>query len=272
MSLRRFLVALVFAFLGVAGCSTTQSGAPNLAGSYELNGETAAGEAYHGALKLTPNGPGFDVEWQRSPVLESHGFGLQLDEVLGVVAENNERYPGVVLYRVKGGHLEGIWRYASGSSGLGAENLDGPAGLDGTYRITLGRNPTGTRYYGSVTIKKAGDIYLVDWSTPDPEYVGTGVLLGDIFVVGYSRDRRSGVAAYCMGSATAFDGVTGEASDTAVGAELLRRSDASGASNASDDAGARLHALRQGARSCGGPVASRRAPSASDQPQVAALP
>src|SRR5581483_2288956 len=122
---------------------------------------------------------------------------------------------GIVLYRVKGGHLEGIWRSDGGRTTrtLGAENLDGPEGLEGSYSITLGQNPDGTHYIGHVEIKRAGAIYLVDWYTPQPRYIGTGVLMGDVFVVGYGESHRSGVAAYCVRSTRAIEGITGKADD-----------------------------------------------------------
>jgi hypothetical protein len=225
-------------------------------GSYRLVGQNVAGDVYQGSATIKPNGTTFRLKWSRPPPLEQRGYAIQLGNVLGVVADDPSEDYGIVLYRVNGGHLEGVWRSDGGRSTptLGHENLDGPEGLQGSFNITLGRNPDGSNYAGRVEIKRAGAIYLVDWYTPQPRYFGTGVLMGNIFVVGYGVEHRSGVAAYCMLSVRQVEGITGAATDTSVGAELLWRLDAPPFA----DPVSRLAQLRaRGAVDCGAPISSR---------------
>jgi hypothetical protein len=270
--LKRRCRHLAFALLAyaVSVCSTAPVDAQELGGTYQVTGETASGTDYQGTIELTPRDGAYDVDWQRGAALEHSGFALQLDQVLGIVAEDSDADPGVVLYRVKGGHLEGIWQNIRGRAGRGhgREILDGPEGLEGEFTITLGRNPDGSSYYGWVTIRKSGAIYQVDWRAPVSGFIGTGVLVGDIFVVGYAAARRSGVAAYCVRSTATLDGITGEASDTLAGAEMLWRPDAKGP----EDVRTRLGSLRKAgaAKGCGTPIVERAVPLIPTSDRIAA--
>jgi len=230
--------------------------AEEVGGVYSLAGQSAAGDVYQGSVTIIPNGTTFRLRWQRPAPFELRGYAVQLDNVLGVAADDPSVDYGIVLYRVQGGHLEGIWRSDGGrpTTSLGAENLDGPEGLEGSYAISLGLNPDGSHYGGRVEIKRAGAIYLVDWYTPQPRYIGTGVLMGDVFVVGYGESHRSGVAAYCMRSTARVEGITGKAEDTAIGAELLARAD----TPLVEDPASRLEAIRRrGTADCGAPIVER---------------
>lgn len=244
--LAAFCVALAIATASAAADE-------NIGGTYLLDGQAASGDAYQGSALISPNGTTFRLQWQRPAPFEQRGYAVRLDNVLGVAADDPSVDYGIVLYRVTGGHLEGIWRSDGGqaTSTLGAENLDGPEGLEGSFEISPGLNPNGTHYAGRVEIKRAGAIYLVDWFTPQPRYIGTGVLMGNIFVVGYGESHRSGVAAYCLQSTEVMEGITGAAADTAIGAEVLRRE----GGKPVEDAVARLARIRsRGTADCGGPI------------------
>lgn len=251
-------VAVFCAALALAAsiASAPIASAGEIGGDYRLAGATAAGSGYQGSVAIAPNGKTFRLQWSRPAPLEQRGFALRLDNVLGVVADDPSADYGIVLYRVKGGHLEGIWRSDGGRvvHALGDEDLDGPETLEGRFTISLGRNPDGSIYHGWVEIKKAGAIYLVDWYTPQPRYIGTGVLMGDVFVVGYGAEHRSGVAAYCLQSAALIAGITGAGDDNTIGAELLWRQDAPPV----EDPAPRLALLRErGTADCGAPIAAR---------------
>lgn len=250
----RRAVRIVAAFCAAFAIGAIPAAADGIGGDYRLAGENAAGSAYQGAVTVSPNGKSFRLQWERPAPLERRGLALQLDNVLGVVADDPSADYGIVLYRVSGGHLEGIWRSDPGRPiyTLGGENLDGAAGLEGSYAISLGLNPDGSHYEGRVEIKRAGAIYLVDWYTPQPRYIGTGILMGNIFVVGYGAEHRSGVAAYCLQSPKTIEGITGAAADTAIGAELLWRADAAPV----EDPTPRLTAIRaSGTAPCAVPIA-----------------
>ena len=108
---------------------------------------------------------------------------------------------------------------------LGREDLDGPEGLEGDITISLGLNPNGSHYHGSVTVHRTGRVYAVTWYTPELRYTGTGVMAGDIFVVGYSAHFQSAVAAYCLRSTKLVEGVTARAGENALGAEQFWSAD-----------------------------------------------
>jgi hypothetical protein len=207
---------------------------------------------------MTRRDQAFGVVWDRVSGLPRRGFALRLDNVLGVVAEDTDRDFGVVLYRVQGGHLEGIWQGNQGPrwTVLGQENLDGPDTLDGQFVISLGVNPDGSHYSGKVSIHRAGRMYSVNWYTHGLRYIGTGVLVGDIFVVGYAADHRSGVAAYCLRSAKMGEGITALITDGGLGSEQFWPADAPMPTPA------RLADLRDrdGTADCAGPIAEREAP------------
>jgi hypothetical protein len=252
--IRRCARLVAAAFCAALALAASTASAEDVGGPYRLTGDDASGGAYAGTVSIAPDGKSYRLKWDRPAPLERRGYALRLDNVLGVVADDPSADYGIVLYRVKGGHLEGIWSSDPGPPvrALGAENLDGPEGLEGSFVISLGQNPGGSHYRGWVEIKKAGAIYLVDWYTPQPRYIGTGVLMGDVFVVGYGAAHRSGVAAYCLQSALVIEGITGAASDTAIGAEILWREEVSPIEAPEP----RLARIRQrGTADCGPPVA-----------------
>jgi hypothetical protein len=272
-SLTRGLVALCAGLILAAGGCATPSGHADMTGSYDLAGETADGGGYRGALVVKDFGVNQNLAWQRDRPLDRAGFALQLGNVLGVaLTPTPDIYAGIVLYRVQKGHLEGIWEGKGDEPAdqVGHETLDGPEGLEGHFTIARGQNP-GPRiseYYGTVEIRKAGSVYAVDWSTPSPSYIGTGVLLGDVFVVAYAEKRRPGVAAYCLTDPGFVEGVMAEAGAERLGAEVLWRT----GGKAPDDLGARLSRLRTGNAACGTPISLLPPPPAQDGgAQLAAL-
>jgi hypothetical protein len=245
--------------------------AQELGGKYALAGEMAAGTPYQGTITLTPREQAFDALWGRVSGLPQHGFALQLGNVLGIAAEDTDPDYGVVLYKVDKGHLDGIWQgnLSRRVTSLGRETLDGPEGLDGRYAITLGVNPDGSNYSGLVAIHKGGQIYSVVWYTGPSNnaggesFAGTGVLVGDIFVVGYNAHEQSyadhqqaGVAAYCLQSGKVVEGITALITDGVLGAEQFWPSDSPAPSPK------RLAELRDRDHpfGCGGPIVQRKLP------------
>jgi hypothetical protein len=218
----RLGIAVFAAVVLVAGFAPVAS-AQDIDGDYDLVGETSDAAPYAGSVTIVPLRQTFLMGWQRAAPLGNRGIALRMGDVLGVAVKDGDKDLGIVLYRVAGGHLEGIWHPIGISDGrLGRENLDGQAGQEGTFDISLGQNPDGSRYTGQVEIKRTGRTYMVDWSTPRPSYLGIGILMGDVFVVGYARQERPGVAAYCLGPAFTT-GITASGNDAKVGTEILWR-------------------------------------------------
>lgn len=70
--------------------------------------------------------------------------------------------------------------------------------IEGTYDCK-GTNPGGTGdYQGTVAIVKNGSTYNVTWNIGAQVYLGTGLLEGDSFSVGYADAKKSwfGVVVY----------------------------------------------------------------------------
>lgn len=63
-----------------------------------------------------------------------------------------------------------------------------------------GEDVSGAKYTGTVTVKKTGDAYAVEWELADGQtYVGVGVLTGRTLSVSWLNRRLVGVMAYTVG-------------------------------------------------------------------------
>ena len=228
----RSLLGYLSAVLFLAVPASAAFADPPLAGTYHAEGKTADGRAYGGRVGIEQNGKGVRLAWILDAGDGYRGVGLQVDNVLGgAYWSENERFngPGVAVYRIEGGKLHGNWLAYGGPEGLvGREELSGPDSLEGRFEITLGENPDGaSSYHGHVNIKRRGDTFLFHWYAPGSSYIGNGIRIGDVMVVGYAQGRAPGTIAYCIREGS-LDGVWAYGSDARLGRETLRRqSDAS---------------------------------------------
>lgn len=191
------------------------AGAYRIAAAHNPNGTT-----YSGDVAISRQGDVYRLSWTIGGSPGYVGVGLHVGDVLGV-GWSAGAAPGVVVYRVKGGTLHGTWA-AGARGGVGEEDLDGPPGLNGTYRITRGKNPDGSSYTGSVAIKKQGDTYALVWSIPHTSYAGVGILNGDVLSVGWGSGNAPGVVAYAVSGGT-LDGAWANPGDPKRGSERLER-------------------------------------------------
>jgi hypothetical protein len=169
-------------------------------GLYKATGRTPAGQTYDGDVEIAPLGKVLAVLWRLGTGDAYKGIGLESGPVFGVAYSIDKPF-GLVIYRVKGGELDGRWSLAAeNGAAIGHEVLQGPGGLDGVYKIALGENPNGTTYTGTVEIKPNGKTYALHWftaePTPEPTEIGTGILMDQMLVVAYGRDPGFGVVAY----------------------------------------------------------------------------
>jgi hypothetical protein len=126
---------------------------------------------------------------------------------------------------------------------LGRESLVGPASLEGRFEITLGVNPgNGSRYTGHVDIDRRGDTYHFHWYSPTDSYLGNGIRIGNVMVVGYALGRAPGTVAYCV-RVSELEGVWTYGDATSLGRETLHpRAGAAGQGSATRS-GARAECL-----------------------------
>lgn len=201
--------------------------AADLTGNYKVEGKAADGEAYAGQVEMEPYGKGLALSWSADRGNRYEGLGIQLDDALGAVLwPEEERFDGlgIVLYRIDGGRMQGVWMPQGGSRvPFGREELLGPPSLEGRFEIILGENPGGRSHYtGHVNIERRDDIYHFHWYAPRDSYIGNGVRIGNIMVVGYALGRAPGTIAYCVRGGE-LDGVWSYADETRLGRETLRK-------------------------------------------------
>lgn len=199
----------------------------DLTGSYQVEGKGADGVSYAGQVDLASYGKGLALTWSADRGRPYEGLGLQLGDAMGAVFwPKGETFDGlgIVLYRIDGGRLQGIWMPQGGSKApLGREDLLGPPTLEGRFEITLGENPGGSSHYsGHVNIERRDDIYYFHWYAPRDSYVGNGVRIGDVMVVGYALGKAPGTVAYCA-RGRELDGIWSYADETRLGREILRK-------------------------------------------------
>lgn len=186
-------VAPVWSLIAAADEAAAVKVAPGL---YKATGKTPDGKTYDGDVEIAPLGKVLAVLWRLGGGDAYKGIGLEAGSVFGVAYGTDKPF-GLVIYRIKGGELDGRWSLAAESgAGIGHEVLQGPSGLDGVYKIARGENPNGSSYTGTVEIKPNGKTYALRWFTPEPAEVGTGILVDQILVVAYGRDPGFGVVAY----------------------------------------------------------------------------
>ncbi len=195
-------------------------------GGYRVQRISADGATQAGAALVTPSGRAFLLEWTLEKDGRYRGLGLEVDGVLGAVFwPQEERFDGlgIVVYRIDGGRMQGVWMPTGGPSGApGREDLIGSPSLEGKFDVVVGENPGGRSHYrGHVMIERRGEVYYFHWYTPTDSYVGNGVRMGNIMVVGYALGRAPGTVAYCQ-RGDRMDGLWSYAADTRTGRELLR--------------------------------------------------
>lgn len=233
---RRLSAAILLALIATAAVADSA-----LTGAYKAEGKTVDGLDYGGKVGIEPHGKGVRLAWALDGGDGYRGLGLQLDDVLGSVYwAEGEQFddPGIVIYRIDGGRLQGIWMPQGGPEDqIGREDLLGPNSLEGRFEIALGQNPGGrTNYTGYVNVERHGDTFHFHWYAPTDSYVGNGIRIGDIMVVGYALHRPPGTVAYCVRGEN-LEGVWTHGEDTRLGRETLRRQSGSAAQNPGAKAG-----------------------------------
>ncbi len=189
-------------------------------GFYDISdGRNVDGSSYQGAVQIARTGSVVHLRWDLDGARNTHqGVGL-LDGNRLAAAWTASPSGGVVIYKVNGGTLTGRWA-SYGSTTEAVENLKGPSGLSGDYRITTGTNESGGSYTGKVRIAPQGSSYALSWElTSGEHYDGVGVLTGDLLTVGWGAG--SGAVVYEV-RGSKLSGKWVGPGDTALGKEDLK--------------------------------------------------
>lgn len=193
-----------------------------VAGNWDIasSANPGGGGAYEGSVEITQNGGYYDLSWTLKKGQGYQGVGLVVGDILGVGW--SPKSPGVVVYTIDGGTLNGTWSTAGSGGKVGTEKAEGPAGLNGSYRVT-GTNPGGSGgYNGTLSITPAGSVYRLAWRVGNDSYQGLGIKRGDKLVVGWSTEGSAGVVLYSIKGST-LDGVWAQPGSTALGSERLTK-------------------------------------------------
>jgi hypothetical protein len=196
--------------LVLVGGFSAASRADDFAGVYNAAGRDAAGQAYTGAVQVENLGPLYAMLWKLKGIEAYKGIAIPMDDVLGAAYGPPDAHFGLVVYRIKGGTLDGIWATSGDlKSELGRETLVGSPDLSGRYDIKLGQNRDGlTNYSGQITIQHKGQSYFFLWPTKVPS-LGIGVRMDDKLVVAYGTNPQKlpGVVAYKKAGSDTLSGI-----------------------------------------------------------------
>ncbi|MEB2310513.1 MAG: hypothetical protein OZ921_05170 [Sorangiineae bacterium] len=194
----------------------------DVSGNYKIlsAANPGGGGGYSGTVAITKQGDHYQLVWTIGDDPPYRGVGLVMGQVFGVGWGLGDAY-GVAIYKVSGGSLDGRWATSRSQGRAGTEKLSGPAGLNGTYQITEGKDGDALQpYTGTVTIKPSGKVYQVTWTLPSESYSGVGILDGEIFSVGWgSAGKGAGAVMYEVGET--LDGKWAQPDGTALGSEVL---------------------------------------------------
>jgi hypothetical protein len=198
---RHVFTTLLLVAFAMLTASASRAG-DDLSGRYAMEGRDGGGAHYGGELAIQSRGHAFDVSWQRSGGAAENGFGLVRNHVLGVAYwpgnEALDQGLGVVIYRIDGGTLDGIWLpQGVHDRRPGRELLSGGPDLTGRYQIRLGRNPWGGFYTGHADLERTGDRVKMTWHLTSEVFVGSGIKIGNVLAVAYGYTHAPAIAAYC---------------------------------------------------------------------------
>jgi uncharacterized protein (DUF2147 family) len=205
-----------------AGTPSGPANTVNVSGKYKiLSASNPDGRGgYSGSVAITERGDMYAIDWTIANTAPYKGVGIVTGQVLGVGWGVGAEY-GVAVYTVNGGTLDGKWATSSTRGHAGIEKLSGPAGLNGTYKITEAKDgDSGKTYTGTVTISPSGAVYNVTWTLPGQTYSGVGILQGSVLTVGWgTAGKGAGVVVYQVGDK--LDGKWAQPRGTMLGAEVL---------------------------------------------------
>lgn len=236
------LIGFAFMILCVVGCSklnnktsppestagSTNSPASHsepvnvdIAGSYNATGTNPNGSPYRGTLEVIKRGEVFQFRWNAGQQYD--GVGAQIGNVVAVAfTEGSDgKGCGVVSYRiVNDNELDGKWGYwgVDQSGSEKATRSSGGPGLAGIYD-TVGSNPDGKAYKGTVSIAQKGRGYTFEW---DNGSTGFGIERANNVSVGVGGAKCAFVA-YEINSDGTLDGVWGGYGSEQTGTEIATK-------------------------------------------------
>jgi outer membrane lipoprotein-sorting protein len=180
------IIKSLLIFILVAGFPARTFAAQDPAGIYSITRGLSANDfAYTGKVTVESKGRGlYYLSWDIPDSEAYRGLGLIYGDALEVAYSSNPDF-GLVVYKVSGGKLFGDVTGSRQGMQFRHENLEGPAGLNGIYRIVDAEGVNGVEYSGTVEIRPFGEVYNLTWTIGEYNYDGVGILEGNRLVVGW---------------------------------------------------------------------------------------
>jgi hypothetical protein len=196
----------------------------DVSGTYTITSATNPGGAggYKGTVTITKKGGVYTLGWAIPDQPAYSGVAIAQGGTLAVGWGMGSRY-GVVVYRVEGGKLTGQWATAGSGPTPGTEVLEGPEGLNGTYKIVSAKSPDGKTYSGTVAITPTGSTYSVKWTLPSESYSGVAIKEGDLLVVGWGEAGKGAGAVSYQVRGNILAGSWASPGGTQLGTETLAK-------------------------------------------------
>ena len=178
----------------------------DISGSYAITGTNEDGSPYRGSLEVIKRGDVYQFRWNAGRQYD--GVGIPHGNVVAVAfTEGSDgKGCGVVNFRIlSDGTLDGKWGYW-GLNESGTEKAMRTSGVDlaGDYN-TVGTNPDGGTYKGTLKVAAQGGGYTFAWSNTA---MGFGIKRGNNVSVGIGGSKCAFVA-YEIKSDGMLDGVWG---------------------------------------------------------------
>ncbi|WP_437300543.1 serine/threonine-protein kinase [Sorangium sp. So ce426] len=197
--------------------SAAASSDVDLAGTYDIvSSRNPGGQgSYTGNVLLSRSGDTYRISWIITKGAGYEGIAFVQGQTLAVGWASGGPY-GAAAYRIDGGRLRGQWIATDRPGQVISEELEGPEGLVGSYRIVDGARK------GTVVIVPTGETYAVTWALSTGALKGVGIRSGDQLVVGWSPSQQVGVVSYAI-AGRQLAGRWGTLGGTLAGSEALVR-------------------------------------------------
>jgi len=198
MFMKKIFIASIFILCALQGPARAQDNL-NPAGVYSISRGVSPGNIeYTGKvtiLRYDQMGDRYAVFWKIPGYAESRGIGLMNQGKLVVAYSTSSSADfGLVVYKIDGGTLTGRWVTPKRDLASGHEQLEGPAGLNGTYSVNGQSKNTGDTYSGTMEIRPSGDVYDLTWFIDEYMYTGVGIKEGNYLVAAWGPD--AGIVSY----------------------------------------------------------------------------
>ena len=180
-------------------------------------------------MTLTPRAASYDAVWIENGEEAAEGMAVQVADVLAIVKGKTPRdfwndymQLGLAVFDIRGDELWGTRVFADDPlRRADTQHLRRAEGTTDRYDIVPHGGRAATATPAQIKITRNGDAYLFAWYDPQPTFIGTGVRLGDRYVVGLASTNLPTVLALCRVDDT-LRGIGVTNSDQRLSEETMR--------------------------------------------------